>query len=108
VYFQVFVRPAGKKAGPNPHIESIRIHSFSYQLPGQDPVEILSDFDGYFWMQGDASLNQGESAPVPCREGLFVDLSIELTVNGEDYRFDEQAQAMARQRTSPLLFHALE
>lgn len=48
MYFQRFVRDAEKKSGPNPNIDSVRIHSFTYQLPGELPVELISDFDAGF------------------------------------------------------------
>jgi len=108
VYFQVFVRAVDKKAGPNPHIESIRIRSFTYQFPGQDPVRLISDFDGYFWMQGSPKYNPGERVPVPYNENWFLQLRIDMTVNGQDYLFDEQVQATVRRNVRPLLLYALE
>ena len=108
VYFQVFVRAADKKAGPNPHVESIRIRSFSYQFPGQGPVELLSDYDGHFWMQGNPAYDPGEHVPVPCLENGFLQLKIDLVVNGQNYRFDEQVKAAARRNSLPLLLHVLE
>ena len=108
VYFQVFVRGVDKKSGPNPHIDSIRIHSFSYQFPGQEPVELLSDFDGNFWMQGNPQYDPGESAPVPHNEHWYLQLKVDLTVNGQNYQFDERVDAAARRNSLPLLFHALQ
>ena len=108
VYFQVFVRAVGKKSGPNPHIESIRIRSFSYQFPDQDPVELISDYDGYFWMQGNPKYEPGESSPVPCNENQYLQVRIDLEINGQDYLFEEQLQAAARRNTLPLLLYSLE
>lgn len=108
VYFQVFVRDADKKFGPNPHIESIRIHSFTYQFPGEEPVRLLSDFDGNFWMQGNPRYDPGEQEPIPYAENRLLQLSIDLTVNGRDYSFDEQVEASARRSSMPLLLYALQ
>lgn len=108
VYFQVFVRDAGKKAGPNPHIESIHIRSFTYQFPGQDPVNLISDYDHYFWMQGSPKYNPDGSAPVPFDEHWYLRLRIDLSVNGEDYLIDEQVHAAERRNLRPLLLCALE
>ena len=52
LYFRIHVRDAKKKFGPNPRVESILIHSFSYQFPGRDHVRLLSDYAEEFWMQG--------------------------------------------------------
>ena len=107
VYFQVFVRDAEKRAGPNPHIESARIHSFSYRFPGQEPVVLLEDFDGYFWMQGDPSQSQSTDKAVPHDDSWYLQLRIELTVNGVDYMIEEQVHATQRRDIRPLLLHAL-
>lgn len=108
VYFQVFVRAVDKKAGPNPNIESIRIRSFTYQFPGQNPVELISDYNGYFWMQGSPKYNPGGSSPVPYDENWYLQLRIDLTVNGHNYFFDEKVQAGARRNIRPLLLYVLE
>ena len=85
VYFQVFVRDIDKKMGKNPNIESINIHSFSYQFPGQAPVELLSEYEDNFWMQGSPKGNTERSAPVPYGENWYLALKINLTVNGKKY-----------------------
>lgn len=108
VYFQVFVRAVDKKLGPNPNIESIRIRSFTYQFPGQDPVELISDYNGYFWMQGSPKYNPGGNSPVPYNENWYLQLKIDLAVNGQNYLFDEQVQAASRRNIRPLLLYTLE
>ena len=106
VYFQVFVRQVGK-AGRNPHVESIMIHSFSYAFPGQEPVELISDYDQNFWMQGSPEYNPTGDPPVPVDEAWYVDLNIELTLNGQRYRFDERVDAASKESLRPLLLEAL-
>ncbi len=108
VYFQVFVRDAKKKSGRNSHVESITIHSFSYAFPGQEPVELISDFDGNFWMQGSPEYNPDGDAPVPVDPHWAVQLHIDLTLNGQRYVFDESVQGAAVESRLPLLLHALE
>jgi hypothetical protein len=108
VYFQVFVRAVDKKAGPNPNIETIRIRSLTYQFPGQNPVELITDYNGYFWMQGSPKYNPGGSSPVPFNENWYMQLRIDLTVNGQNYLIDEEVQAVARRNIRPLLLYALE
>lgn len=108
VYFQVFVRPVDKKTGPNPNIETIRIRSFTYQFPGQSPVELISDYNDYFWMQGSPEYNPGGSSPVPFDENWYMQLRIDLTVNGQNYLIDEDVQAVARRNIRPLLLYALD
>lgn len=108
VYFQVFVRDAGEKSGPNPNIHSIHIRSFTYQFPGQEPVNLISDYDHYFWMQGSPKYHPGGSAPVPFNEHWRLRLRMDLSVNGEDYRIDEQVEAAERRNIRPLILYALE
>jgi len=108
VYFQVFVRDAEIKFGKNPHIQSIKIHSFTYELPGQEPVQLTSDYDHGFWMQGNPRYDPDGHAPVPFDKHWYLRLRIDLTLNGKYYAFDEQVQATERKSLSPLLLHALE
>ncbi|MEJ2535362.1 MAG: hypothetical protein P8008_07885 [Gammaproteobacteria bacterium] len=105
VYFQVFVRQVGR-AGRNPHVESIAIHSFSYAFPGQEPVELITDYDRNFWMQGSPEYNPDGDAPVPIHEGWYVNLKIDLTLNGERYLVEDQVHAVTREFTRPLLLEA--
>ncbi len=108
VYFQVFVRERGKKAGPNPNIESIKIRSFSYRFPSQDPIELIADYDDNFWMQGQPNYNPGGSEPVPFNEHWYLQLKLDMTVNGVDYTFDERIDANTRRSVRPLIFWALQ
>ena len=105
VFFQVFVREVGK-AGRNPHIESIMVHSFSYAFPGQDSVELIADYPQNFWMQGSPEYNPDGSDPVPIHEGWYLNLEIDLTLNGQQFVFNEQVNAAKRERTRPLILHA--
>lgn len=107
VYFQVFVRDAEQRAGPNPHIQSARIHAFSYAFPGQDPVVLVEDFDGYFWMQDNPEQSSARDKPVPYDEHSYLQLRVELTVNGVDYLVEEQVRATQRRNITPLLLYAL-
>jgi hypothetical protein len=108
VYFQVFVRDAEKKSGKNPHVESIRIHSFTYEFPGQPPVQLIADYEHNFWMQGSPQYDPHDHAPVPFNEHWHLRLKIDLTLNGEDYAFDRQVHAADRKNLRPLLLYALE
>jgi hypothetical protein len=105
VYFQVFVRQEGRM-GRNPHVESITIHSFSYAFPGQAPVELITDYGQNFWMQGSPEYNPGGGAPVPVHEAWYVNLEIDLTLNGQRYRIKDQVHAVKKESMRPLLLEA--
>lgn len=105
VYFQVFVRDAEKQAGPNPHVESIRIRSFAYRRPGLEPVQLISDYDEAFWMQGQPQYNPNKTEPVPCLPGLPIDITISLTLNGVDYAFEDTMICAEKTRTGSLIVH---
>jgi len=107
VYFQVFVREAGTEAGPNPHIDSITIHSFSYQFPGQAPVELVADFQGNFWAQGDPEDNPDGVGPVQVSTNWYLQLNIDLTLNGQRHQVDERVQAFEREYRRPLILHSM-
>lgn len=107
LYFQVFVREAGTVGGPNPNIDSITIHSFSYYFPGQPPIELISDYERGFWMQDNPRYNAEDSSPVPFNQHWHLRVRIDLTLNGIDYQFDERLDAATRRRLSPLIFWAM-
>lgn len=106
VYFQVFVRAAGTRAGANPHIQSVRIRSFSYQRPGVEPVQLISDLDEGFWMQGD-SAPEDRTPPAPCEPEQPITVQISLELNGENYQFEGKSRCAVRRRTGLLLAHAM-
>ena len=108
VYFQLFVRDAEEKSGPNPHIDSVRIRSFTYQLPGKPPVELISDFDAGFWMQDQPDLAPVRHAPVPFEPGGSVRVVVDLTLNGRDYRIEGEMRAAERRNVRPLWIYALD
>jgi len=108
VYLQVFVREKGKEAGRNPNIESIKIRSFSYYFPGQEPTELIADYDDNFWMQGQPNYNPGGSEPIPFNEHWQLHVQIDMNVNGVDYKFDERIDANTRRSLRPLILGALQ
>jgi len=108
VNFQVFVRDAEKKSGPNANIDSIRIHSFSYQLRGERPVELISDFDAGFWLQDQPELAPVAHAPVPFDPGGSVRVVVDLTLNGQDYWIEGEMRAAERRNVRPLWIYALD
>ena len=105
VYFEVFVRKVGRM-GRNPHVESITIHSFSYAFPGQAPVQLIADYDQNFWQQGSPKYNPDGDEPVPVHEAWYVNLEIDLTLNGQRYRIKDQVQAVEKESKRPLLLEA--
>jgi hypothetical protein len=105
VYFQVFVRDAKKKAGPNPHIDSILIKSFSYEIAGRAPVVLIENYDAYFWMQDNSNHNKGKPTPVPWVEGQPLTIAISLVLNGKAHALKADMQAVERKSTGSLLAH---
>ncbi len=107
IYFQVFVRDADTKAGPNPHVQSVRIHSFTYALPNQPPTQLIVDYEQYFWMQDQPQYNPGNAVPVPCIPGQSIEVSISLELNGADYAYSESMECASRKRSGLLIVHAI-
>lgn len=108
VYFQVFVREKGKEAGPNPNIESIKIRSFSYHFPDREPIELIADYEDNFWMQGQPNYDPGGSEPIPFNEHWYLQVQLDMNVNGVDYKFDERIDAKTRRSVRPLILWALQ
>ena len=87
VYFQVFVRDPVKKIGQNPHVKSIRIHSFAVQMQNQSKIVLISDYGSNFWMQGQSKDNELDVQPIPYYPDAPLRVDIALTMNGVDYSF---------------------
>lgn len=107
VFFQVSVRDIQKKVGPNTHVESIRIHSFSYRINNDAPVVLLSQYEGQFWMQEQNADDNVERKPVPWVSGEPLTIGIALTLNGKDYAFKARMQPIMREKTGSLVAHEL-
>jgi hypothetical protein len=102
VFFQVFVRDKKKnKVGEHPHIQSIIIHSFSYQIGDEPPTVLVSDYEHNFWMQGNPRYEKRASQPVPYQPGGKVGIEVDFTLNGERYTFKGDMPAEERLRVFP-------
>ncbi len=108
VYFQVFVRARGTTAGPNPNVDSILIKSVSYYFPGQEPIELVSNYDDYFWMQDNPRYDETPAEPAPFDEHWHLRVRIDMTLNGKDYFIDERLDANTERSLRPLIFYALQ
>lgn len=101
LYFQVFIRDAKKKTGPNAHVESITIHSFSYQMGDEPPTVMLSGYQGNFWMQGNPSYDKRGLPPVPYDPEGSVSVEISFTLNGTQYEFEGEMPAIEKSSVAP-------
>ena len=96
VYFQIDIRDPSKSIGPNPHVQSINIHSFSYRIGNGPPVILLSDYRNNFWMQSNPRYEERDLPPVPYLPDASVFIEISLTLNGKSYRFEGDMPASER------------
>lgn len=108
VYLQVFVRDAERGSGPNRHIGAITIHSFRIERPGLAPVELISDFDDYFWMQDNPQDAPARPAPVPWIETGWMTVNVEMTIDGVDHAVSGRMPAFRKRYARPLLFSVLQ
>lgn len=106
LYFQVFVRDKNKKAGPNPNIDSIEIHSFSYKLNDHDSRELISGFKANFWMQGQHADNK--STPIQFHPEGKIEIDTSLTINGKELKKTGVMKATTQSRLYPLIFYSLQ
>ncbi len=107
VYFEVYVRDAKKKNGPNPNVQSIRIKSFSYQIADRAPVVLIENYDHYFWMQDNANYNKAETTPIPWVEGQRLKVAVSLVLNGTAHELKTEMLAVEHRSTRSLLVHEL-
>jgi hypothetical protein len=106
IFFQVYVRDAERRSGPNPHVESVRIRSFAYTLPNQAPIRLIVDHDRNFWAQDQDGRQPGKSVPVPCIPGQAIGIDISLELNGVDYAFEDETTCSERTSSGWLIVHA--
>lgn len=101
LYLQVHIRDSNKQIGPNPHVESINIHSFSYRV-GDGPVTVLlSDYENNFWMQGNPRYEKRDLPPVPYVPGGRLSINISFTLNGDNYAFEGDMAATEQSSVLP-------
>lgn len=91
--FQVFIRDRKSKIGPNPHVKTIAIHSFSYRLDGGPKVELLTDFPSNFWMQENVNYDKESASQVMYDSESVVGIDIDFTLNGNAYTFNGEMPA---------------
>ena len=101
IYFQVNIRDKSKSGGPNEHVRSINIHSFSYRIGDEPPTVLLSEYKYNFWMQDNPRYEQRELPPVPFVPGGKVRVNISFTLNGETYAFEGDMPAAEKSRSYP-------
>ena len=107
VHFQLFVRDIDKTAGSNQNLETVRIHTMAYELAGQTPVELLSDYQSNFWMQDQPQGEEETLPPVPCIPGRSITISVALEVNGQEHSFGAEIPCAIRKRTGSLLVYSI-
>lgn len=101
LYFQVFIRDKKKKMGVHPHIQSINIDFFSYQVGDETPTVLLSDYDHNFWMQDNPRYEQRQLAPIPYVSDGKVSIEIDFTLNGRRYTFRGDMPAVESRSVLP-------
>ena len=105
LYFQVFIRDINKKAGKNPNVESIQIHSFSYRIGNNPSTVLISDFNSNFWMQNQTQYNPDakDTSPILYVDGWTVTVDISFTLNGKDYSIQGEMPSSERTTSYPLI-----
>ena len=93
LYFQINIKDKSKNMGPNPHVKSIKIHSFTYQLGDGPRTELLTDYDYNFWMQGNRNYDKSRLPPIPYYPDSSVKVEIDFTLNGQKYEFKGKMNA---------------
>ena len=100
-YFQLFIRDKETKAGPNPHVESVTVHSFSYQLGNGVPSKLLSDYPDNFWMQNNPRYEERNLPPIPFVAGSQISVKVSLTLNGRTFELEGVMPASERSLWRP-------
>lgn len=103
VYFQLLIQNLNRKLGPNPHIESVTIHSFSYQLPNEPKIKILTEYDGNFWMQGNPNHESRKLSAIPYRPNSVVNIEINFSLSGKRYSYEGQMKSKESTITLPTI-----
>lgn len=101
LYLQVHIRDKKAKFGPNPHVESISIHSFSYRVADGPVNAVLADYERNFWMQDNPRYEQRNLPPVPYVTDGKLWIDIRFTLNGKQYAFNGDMHATETTRTLP-------
>ena len=101
LYFQVHIRDKETKFGPNPHVRSINIHTFSYKIGDAPPVVLLSEYQDNFWMQNNPRYERRDLPAVPYLPDRKVFIEISFTLNGDRFIFEGDMPAIERSQVLP-------
>ncbi len=102
VYFQVHIRDAKKKPGPNLQVKSATIHSFDCIIANKSWTPLIRDFNGSFWMQGNPNYDTIMAPPIPRLEDGVVRIRIDFSVNGKRQQFEGPMPASSKTTPYPL------
>jgi hypothetical protein len=101
LYFQIYVRDRKQNFGPNPHITSINIHSFSYRMGDQPLTELLTNYPEAFWMQNNPRYEKIKHTTIPYVPDSSVFIEIDLTLNGKRYKLNGNMPARESKLFAP-------
>lgn len=101
LYFQVFVRDRKTKCGTNPHVQSILIKSFAYQLDDRKSKQLLNNYPSNFWLQNNPNFEKRELPAVPYKADSAITVEIRLNLNGTDYSFEGKMPASKEKMIYP-------
>jgi hypothetical protein len=99
--FQVHIRGAKKKQGPDDQVNSVKIRSFAYQLDDGPKIELLTDYPNNFWMQGNPRYQKDNLPPVPYLPDSVIHVQIDFTLNGKSYNFKGEMKPSESKTTMP-------
>jgi hypothetical protein len=106
IYFQFFVRDAATRTGPNPHVRSILIRSFTYQLADAPAVTLITDYQANFWMQANPhhhTTNPDAKTPVSCVPGQRVTVRANLMLNDQEHSIESVLTCESHVTVLPLV-----
>lgn len=109
VYFQLHVQHINKKSGIERPVKDFQIKSFSYRWPDpeQEPVLLIEDFNGSFWMQGNTSGGLPLTSPVFHDDSWHLFVRAEVILEQKSYVVEKRINARSRIKRYALLINAL-
>ena len=104
VYFQLNVKDRFRRAGPNLQVQSVEIHSFTYQMDDGPKTALLTNYTRSFWMQDNPNYEPRDLPPIPYQRDSRISVEVDLTLNGKRHQVQGVMKARERRTSVPNVF----
>ena len=106
-YFQVYIKDVMQPAGKNHNINNIMIENFSVSVGAGEKVQLIKDYEGYFWMQNNSNYDNIKASPFAYKPSDPIHFDIKFNMNAKEYSISGEMEPTSSNRVYPLIMELL-